>query len=219
MILDHIDMLELPESTLGDHDDALATLARLAEGLHWINRQLMIYERTASDKARKADILTEVAGGILEKTPLGTISCAFQWYAVSVCNYAQLANWLIYNDRQKSKDYVTRIFPKISNYRNKVAAHFAFSDPRKEDNEATLSASVITNIVYHDRHFYAATITPAAQNGIEVERSKIKPWSVTLAHQQIEKRFWPNGIKASHNAIKIGSQQTLEIAFDKNNVL
>lgn len=219
MILDYIDNLELSDNELEKHIYAQNALARLSEGLNWINRELVKYELIAKQQAKKENIQIAVAGGILDNRPLGKISCAFQWYAVSICNYAQLVGWLIYKDKDMVKNYTSRIMPKITKYRNKVAAHFAFADPRKEDNEATLTASVITNIIYYEGHFYAGTISPSTLKGKEINKSILEPWSITIAHQHLSKRFWPNGFLKSYQAIMIPPKDTVEIIVDKKNPL
>ena len=82
-----------------------------------------------------------MSGEILDGLPTGLLSCAFQWYAVSACNYAQLVGWLATHNPEAAKDYMKKVMPRVSQFRNKVAAHFAITDPRR-DNEADLAASV-----------------------------------------------------------------------------
>jgi len=217
MILDYVDNLELPDNELEKHNYAKNALARLSEGLDWINQELTKYEVVARQEARKENIQLAVSGGILENRPLGIISCAFQWYAVSMFNYAQLVGWLIYKDKMLVKKYTNRIMPKITKYRNKVAAHFAFADPRQDDNESTLTSSVMTNIIYFEGRFYAGAISPSTINTKNVDESALESWSVTLAHEHLSKRFWLKHFPKSSQAIMIPAKDTVEIKIDRKN--
>ncbi len=211
MILDHIDNLVLSDENAKQHEYATEALARLADGLFWIDQDVTRIEKYTRDRARKKDIQIAASGGILENTPLGRLSCQFQWYAVSAYNYAQLVGWLVYSDTVQAKAYINRVMPNIAKYRNKVAAHFAITDPRKDDNVATLSASVMTYIVYAKGRFYAGSISPRTIEGKEIEESNIPAWSLTIAHQQLIERFWPAGRPKSFPSIMIPAGESLKI--------
>jgi len=208
LILDFIDKLELPDDDEGNHFDARMALARLGEGLFWIHQEVLKIEMDLQRKAAKDDIQLAIAGGILEDKPFGLLSCAFQWYAVSACNYAQLVGWLATHDTDSSKNYVRKVMPRLLNYRNKVAAHFAITDPLR-DNEADLAASVMTHIVYVRGRLCAAALTPIIKNeGQEITVSKDISWSLTLAHERLVPRFWKNGKPKSFQAIKVPPGET-----------
>src|SRR5258708_29932108 len=100
-------------------------LARLGEGLFWIHREVAKIELRVRREAAKDNILIALSGGVLENKPVGLLSSAFQWYAVGACNYAQLVGWLATKNTRSAKDYVRKVIPRLLNYRNKVAAHFA----------------------------------------------------------------------------------------------
>ena len=90
MILDHIDGILLDDEDAESHYEATTALNRLAEGLYWINSQVSEIERQAQAEAAPNRTEIAVIGGILEDKPMGLLSCAFQCYAVSACNYANL---------------------------------------------------------------------------------------------------------------------------------
>lgn len=211
MILDHKENLFLSDETAKQQGYATEALARLADGLFWINEDVKRVEKYTTGKAKKSNVEIATAGGILENTPLGRLSCQFQWYAVSAYNYAQLVGWLVYGDTAQAKTYVNRVMPNIAKYRNKVAAHFAITDPRKDDNVATLSASVMTYIVYAKGHFYAGSVSPKTVETQEIEKSNIPAWSLTLAHQELNERFWPAGRTKTFPSIMIPAGETLTI--------
>jgi hypothetical protein len=204
MILDHIDRLELADEEADDHFDAVMALARLGEGLFWIHGEVSRIETGARAMAAREGVRHVVVGGLLDDLPMGLLSCAFQWYAVSACNYAQLVGWLAFRETQKAKDYVKGVATRLVNYRNKVAAHFAMTDPRRTDTEADLLASVMTHIVYAEGHLFAAALAPvvtAGENVITVSRNY--SWSLTRTHARLARRYWPQGPPKSHQALRV----------------
>jgi hypothetical protein len=203
VILDHLDNIQLSDGEVDGHFDALMALARLGEGLHWLFQTVMALERKAQSDAARENIQIAVTGGVLESQPIGLLSCAFQWYAVSACNYAQLVGWLATGDPKSAKDYVRRVAPRLAEYRNKVAAHFALTDPRR-DNEADLAASVMTQVVYAHGRLFAAALTPVLDIPAgEVAPSRDLSWSLSLAHERLIPRFWPAGPPKAFHSLRV----------------
>jgi hypothetical protein len=202
VILDYLDHIELSEEDVERHFDARMALARLGEGLFWLYRTVGDFERQTQREADREDVKLAVAGGILDPLPMGLLSCAFQWYAVSACNYAQLVGWLSTRDPESAKEYVKKVMPRLSLYRNKVAAHFAITDPRR-DNEADLAASVMTHIVFAQGRLCAAALTPvlkAREDNVPVSRDL--SWSLTLAHESLVQRYWRGGPPKAFQSLK-----------------
>ncbi|MCL4529524.1 MAG: hypothetical protein M1282_08930 [Chloroflexi bacterium] len=137
------------------------------------------------------------------------LSCAFQWYAVSIYNYIRLAGWLATKDTDFTNEYVNRVIPKITEYRHKVAAHFAITAPRN-DNEADLRASIITNIVYAHGFLRAGALSEILidENGKDVETKNKTSWSLTKTHQILCQRYWPNGLLDAFESFKISAGAT-----------
>jgi hypothetical protein len=203
VVLDHLEHVELSEEEVDRHFDARMALARLGEGLFWLYRTVGELEREARAEAAREAVTLAVAGGILDNKPMGLLSCAFQWYAVSACNYAQLVGWLATRNPESAKAYVKKVMPRLAQYRNKVAAHFAIADPRR-DNEADLAASVMTHVVYAHGRLCAAALTPAVSAGAtEIVASRDLSWSLTLAHEQLLPRYWPDGPPKAFQALKV----------------
>jgi len=203
VILDYIEKLEIPDDEIDNHFDARMALARLGEGLFWIHRDVAKIELDLRRESAKDNTELAIVGGILDNKPFGLLSCAFQWYAVSACNYAQLVGWLATHDTGSAKTYVKKVMPRLLSYRNKVAAHFAITDPHR-DNEADLVASVMTHIIYVRGRLCAAALTPVIKsNGQEITVSKDNSWSLTLAHERLAPRFWANGEPKSYQSLRV----------------
>ncbi|MBF8267822.1 MAG: hypothetical protein HW388_1330 [Dehalococcoidia bacterium] len=214
MILDHIEGLELIDNKADEHFDSCMALARLGEGLWWIYREVAQLEVQAQIEATRDNVGVALVGGVLANKPMGMLSCAFQWYAVSACNYAQLVGWLANRNTNSAKEYVQKVMPRLLNYRNKVAAHFAITDPRR-DNEADLAASVMTHVVYIQGRLCAAALTPVVKNnGSEITVSRDFSWSLTLAHERLTPRYWPGGPPTAYQALRVPpGNTTLNISW------
>jgi len=203
LILDYIDNLELFDDEVDQHFESCMALARLGEGLFWIYREIVKIELGLRKESEKDDIELAIVGGILESKPFGLLSCAFQWYAVSACNYAQLVGWLATRDIDSAKKYVKKVMPRLLRYRNKVAAHYAITNPY-HDNEADLIASVMTHIIYVRGRLCAAALMPVVRsNGQEIKVSNDNSWSLTLAHECLVQRFWADGEPKSYQSLKV----------------
>lgn len=134
------------------------------------------------------------------------LSCFFAWFAVSLTNYLRLValiklledrNWTPENIRDKANHadirlhcttYVKSVVPSIYRWRNKVAAHFAITDPFREDSLGTLEVSLFEPISYDRPYFKVA----AFAWGSGVEASERDPWSLTETFESLAPRLWPD---------------------------
>jgi hypothetical protein len=216
MKLDHIENLEID---LDDEDDylfdAINTLANISQGLFWLNYNVVAVENNVRQQAKEDDVLIGVVDGILKDLPMEWLSCAFQWYAVSLYNYVRLTGWLASKDSQFALAYVNRVIPRVKSYRHKIAAHFAITYP-KGDNEADLISSIMTNIVYTHGYLRAGAMSEIVTdaNGNEVKQSTKTSWSMSKVHNRLLPRFWPNGPIKAHTSIKLSAGATRNIRID-----
>ena len=202
-MLDAKDNLLTKDNETGEHYEELMALNRMGAGLWWLYRFVGDWEVQLRREAEIDDTQVAIAGGILENKPVELLSCAFQWYAISACSYSQLVGWLATGDPDSAKQYVRRVMPRISNYRNKIAAHLALTDPRN-DNEADVAASVMTQIIYCLGRVFAASLTPVLNNaGTEITVSHDLSWSLTVAHEELIPRYWPDGPPKTFQSIRI----------------
>lgn len=221
MILDHTDNL----STVLDEKDPetyleIMALNRLAEGMFWLYEKVLRLEnrvKRAANRKKTPDGKVIYAGFLSDFVPkenLGFLSSAFHYYAVSACSYAQLAGWLSYKNTNDAKKYMVRVLPRLSLFRNKVAAHFAKTDPRKSDTMADLTASVMTQIVYSQGYLMAGALTLEREtSNLSELPSKDYSWSLTLAREQLKERYWPNEKPRSIESIPIAAKSTVKAQF------
>ena len=137
-------------------------------------------EQLVRKNAAKDNVLIGITDGIIKNIPTDWLSCAFQWYAVSAYNYVRLIAWLSTKDSAFTKDYLKRVIPRVTEYRHKVAAHFAITAPR-DDNEADMIASIMTNIVYAHGYLRAGAMSEILtdENENEITGNPIDLWQST----------------------------------------
>lgn len=144
---------------------------------------------------------------------LDFVACEFHWFGVSVCNFARLTGLIrgIHRGDFTKKDlvdmtkfeaikksingYVASIteLEKVLVWRNKVFAHFAITDPRKNDNLTTLDVSVIHPVSFTGQYVVGGmSMARTGPSGTEV--GELPEWSLTEVFEGLEPRFWP-GVK------------------------
>lgn len=205
LLIDHLTRIDVDEATSVNELttlDSLATgLSVLAQQVRLIEEPLMRYEQERHKK------VFFVGFGLLTSEQEKLVPCLFHWFGTSICNYARLVGFLsgltsgVYTREQASDpkfhavvrkhcaDYVDSVpeLEPIKIWRNKVFAHFAIADPRKDDNAALLDASVMSPISYFDSRLRVGGMA-SSSSGAEAE---LPHWSVTEAHETLIPRYWP----------------------------
>lgn len=133
------------------------------------------------------------------------VGCAFNWFAISLISYLRLVSLLglkaergwsnsdlgTPENRQEIKDrgdaYVSGVAPNVYRWRNKVAAHFAMTDPRADDNALTLQLSIMDMVAFRSPYFYVG----AVQLRQGSHQSDLPAWSLTQTFEELAPRFWP----------------------------
>lgn len=135
----------------------------------------------------------------------------FHWFGITICNYARLVGFIVSReqglinqsdlyprpDTLKIKTHCDNYIKELSEieqvlkWRNKVAAHFALTDPRKVDNIATMEASIIYPVGFENNRYRTGTMVFGRGNESDFYESEIPQWSLTETFEIIAKRFWP----------------------------
>jgi hypothetical protein len=219
MILDYKEDIRLRNDNPSDmFYNEIQTLKYLSVGLRYIFAQVYRIEQEILRKAENTDecilrsmplevknaFKNQMAGLHIQSfgndpslpwVPRDLIACAFHWYAVSVYNYVSLVGWLANLDPKK---YANKIIPQVVTFRNKVAAHFARWNPRKDDTTADLDMSVLYPIVFCDDAFYVGVwkLTKKSISGESSNTHDLR-WSLTKTHLELVLRYWPNDENAA----------------------
>ncbi len=133
--------------------------------------------------------------------PHTLLTCAFQWYAISACQYVKTIGTIAYrqdNTGTKPLVYLNSIIPEVKVYRDKVAAHFAWLTKNSHDNEAERLASIIPQVIFSKDSFHVGAMNISmGRRGKMTTSKEIKPWSIVKIHRRLQERYWPEEIKSN----------------------
>jgi hypothetical protein len=173
----------------------------LPQGLHLIAQSVRDRE-IAVARETKGQLSFWKPGGDLA----GVLANWFGWFSVSLVSYLRLVRLvaLIQEHKWTSRDmrqpenreiikstctaYLRDAIPAVYQWRNKVAAHPAFTDPFKDDSVGTLELSVMAFVTFTLPYFMAGTL----QWSSDGESSNLKEWGVTPIFESLAPRFWPS---------------------------
>lgn len=147
-----------------------------------------------------AHVVVHISGQVPDLVPV-----AFNWFSVTLVNYLRLValvelmgvkNWKSSaladpanrkTIRDHCTNYVSTVVPEIHRWRNKVAAHFAATDPYNDDNLGTLEQSIMNPVSYRFPHYYVGLFQWNTA-GISAE---LPTWALTKTYEDLAPRFWP----------------------------
>jgi len=223
--LDAIAKLEIATS---DHFNECRTLQTLFVGLRQLyvmikRRELEFEWRCGSNKVVVSSLGIDFDG---THAHLDTIACFFHWFGVSVCNYARLVGFIhglekkhfaradlgakaSFKTVKTAVDaYVNTVteLEKVQVWRNKVGAHFAITDPYKDDNIATLDMSVIFPVTFEGRYVVGG-LTMTRGNATSSHTSQLPCWSVTEVFESLVPRFWPQFTIPTAESLRVAKQE------------
>ena len=119
--------------------------------------------------------------------------CAFDWYAVSACNFVSLIGWIAKHaglTTEEHKQYLTRVLPAIEIHRNKIAAHYSRHSPRKDAHALQLASTMFFSLPQVNGRFVANAYTLSiSRKGVSSDSSALLPWSVVDTHDELRKRY------------------------------
>ncbi|MGH8071590.1 MAG: hypothetical protein ACRERE_41425 [Candidatus Entotheonellia bacterium] len=211
IILDHIIGLEVTRDTCFNE---ILSLQSLRHGLLQLAVHVWRLEKSIRDEEAKRGLKIFFFGNApgTDKTQNLLLPCYFHWFGVSLCNYVRLVGFVnglamgrITRENLQDKKGFKRIKEECRAYvddvaeikdvivwRNKVAAHFAITDPREEDNIATLDMSVIYPVAFSDGRFrvHAMTLSRTHADGMSYT-SELPSWSMTEVCEKFASRYWP----------------------------
>lgn len=135
----------------------------------------------------------------------GFVPCAFNWFALTLVNYLRLVGLVQLMNRKGWKSpsladpanrseiknhcttYVKTVAPEVYAWRNKVAAHFAATDPFHDDNLGTLEQSVMSMVEFKYPYYHVGLGKWTSGN----ETSQLPTWALTRVYEDLRPRLWP----------------------------
>lgn len=194
------------------HANEINTLKMLAHGLGKLARNIQHREEQYAEFAKKAVFSSFGATNDQEEADLNLVACFFHWFGVSVCNYARLVGFIrglekgeftradlktaaAFSGISKAVKAYAESIPELAPvqlWRNKVAGHFAITDPRGDDNIATLNMSVMFPVTLENGMYYVGGLGLTQSGAWGTATSQLPKWSVTQVFESLIPRFWPD---------------------------
>lgn len=194
--LDHIEMITVEGEPFDEPMNEYWALVFLWRGLQLLSTQVSAFETTVRsrlDPTKKYFIAGKDPA--LSGIPMDLLSNYFHWYSVSACQYVRTVGAIGYiadNTRCKPPEYVKAVIPDVLVFRDKVAAHFAWTSKNERDNPAERAISIMPQITWNDDRFKVSGLVLARADGnSSSDSSALKPWSLTETHEQLRQRYWP----------------------------
>lgn len=197
-ILDHIDKITVPGNVFEEPANEYWALICLRHGMEFLYHQALRCDQTVKQQLNPdGNVHVFRSGNFPEfaRVPRTLLTCAFHWYAISACQYARTVGAIAYNfdsNRPCPDKYANNIIPEVVAFRDKVAAHFAWSTRNKRDNDAERLASILPPLSFDDDSFYVGRSRIIARRGGKASNSEaIMPWSLCKVHETLRERYWP----------------------------
>jgi hypothetical protein len=207
--LDFVEKLDVDPQK---HFNEIRTLQQLSKGLMSLATGIRRREQRYEALAKVANFSFFGGTSDQEVDDLNLVACIFHWFGVSAINYARLVGFirglelsLFVRDDLKDKTKFKHISKAVKAYvesvselssvliwRNKVAGHFAITDPWHDDNIATLNMSVMFPVTMDNGFYNVGGTKLTIQNAAGVHVSAMPMWSVTKVFESLLPRYWPN---------------------------
>jgi len=202
-VLDYIDQIKVPGDVFKEPANEYWALVCLSEGLRFLARQVVQCETTVQKRLNSGGTIRVFSYGNLPEfrgLPMGLLTCVFQWYAISACQYVRTVGMIAKSQCPDSPGplaYVNEVIPDVKVFRDKVAAHFAWSTSNRKDNDAERMASILPNLAWVDNRFAIGgwSVYLPKGNGV-FESGEIPSWSVSAVHGGLCERYWKESVAA-----------------------
>lgn len=197
-VLDHLDNITVPGNVFHEPANEYWALTCWREGMEFLYRQALRCDQTFKQQVNPDDNICFFGGNLsaFGQVPSTLLTCAFQWYSVTACQYVRTVGAIAYRvdqNRPLPQEYVDRVIPEVLAYRDKVGAHTAWATRNSRDNNAERLASILPQPTYTDDSFYVGGLTVGVRKAGKASTSQtIKPWSLCKVHQAFGERYWPD---------------------------
>ena len=197
-ILDHVDNISVLGDVFSEPKNEFWALICLRHGLDFLYQQVSRIDKITQSRLNPEGKTKYVGYGNLpgtEDLPKPLLTCSFHWYAISACQYVRTVGAIAYkqdNSRPIPPKYVEAVIPEVLAFRDKVAAHLAWTSKHSQDNDAERLASIIPPLTFIVDSWYVGAMQIATSKSGKVTTSEsIKPWSIPNTHKEMAKRYWP----------------------------
>jgi hypothetical protein len=201
-VLDHIKDIRITGNVFSNPSNEYWALVCLKQGLNFLYHQVSRIDKMTKEKLNPDGNLKIFGYGNFpgtEDVPRELLTCSFHWYAISACQYVRTVGAIAYindNTRPLPPDYVKEVIPEVLSFRDKVAAHFAWTSKHSADNDAERLASIAPPLSFvNDSWHVGALEISRTKKGKSSSSKSIMPWSINIVHLKLSQRYWPELIK------------------------
>ncbi len=141
------------------------------------------------------NVIISAFGSLPNTIPAPLLVCWFHWYAISACQFVRVVGAIAHqqdNSKPKPLEYVAKVIPEVLKFRDKVAAHYAWSGKNKNDNDAERWASIMPPVAFHMGSFRVGVFNTGVGRGANRSFSEAAPWGICEVHERLRARYWPN---------------------------
>jgi hypothetical protein len=197
--LDHVEGITVDGDVFTEPANEYWALRSLWDGLEFLARQASDCDNIARQQLNpdgNFEIFSYGNDPDLKGIPLGLLTCAFHWYAVTACQYVRTVGAIakrLDSTRPSPPKYVAQVIPEVQAYRDKVAAHFAWASMHERDNDAERAASIMPAVTFQNDSFFVGAMTLIIRaHGKTSDSRSIEPWSINSIHGRLRARYWPD---------------------------
>ncbi|MFQ5570051.1 MAG: hypothetical protein ACE5G0_10285 [Rhodothermales bacterium] len=148
-ILDHIDNITVPGNVFHEPVNEYWALICLRYGMEFLYHQAHRCDQAVKEQVNPDGNVRFFGAGnspAFNQVPKTLLTCGFHWYAISACQYVKTVGAIARKldpNRPLPHEYAKKIIPEVVAFRDKVAAHFAWTTENNRDNDAERLASVL----------------------------------------------------------------------------
>lgn len=179
------------------HEKERQAIIRLHVGMTSLYNRVREFERRMVNAERDNPWeLVHASGDADEALAIGIdprlLAVSFDWYAINACRLFSILAF-VSNEHagnvKTAKAYRARVCGPVHEYRNKVAAHYALTDPRDDDNEADRESSTLDSFAFEKDRFYVGALQVGLRlDDREVAARRPYRWSMSAFHEDVVQR-------------------------------
>ncbi len=193
--LDYIENIKVDGDVFTKPVNEYWALVLLKEGLNFLYSQAVKCDEIVLARSNpKVKVLAMGNSSLLTGVPKGLLTCAFHWYAVSVCQYVRIVGTIAYRQNQsrpKPRKYVKAVIPEVLAFRDKVAAHFVWTKDDSRDTDAVRAVSIVPMLTFSGDSFFIGGLKMFQKTEDKEEIGAFESWSITNVHHRLRERYWP----------------------------
>lgn len=214
IVLDHVDKISIAGNPFNNPVGEYWVLVCLWEGMEFLYRRArgcddvagrqsfsVSNEQKNAGRIRRLDVVGESCS---DQVPESLLTCLFHWYAVSAVQYVRTVGAIANehdSSRQFPREYAGRVIPEVCQFRDEVAARFAWLARNRRDHDAARTAGPFPTLSIENCSYHVGDTRAAHRSHVRPSNAQvIEPWSLCRVHEALRERYWPNQKRDEHSS-------------------